>query len=642
MSIRNIGIFAHVDAGKTTLTEQLLLLAGSIRQAGSVDKGTAHTDDLPVERRRGISVRASCVALTWKGVRIHLIDTPGHTDFSAEIERSLWALDAAVLAVDACRGVQPQTETLFAAFRNQGLPCLVFINKSDRPEADPEKVLRQLKRRLKAPFVSLWDDEALTEYVCGADDGMLEKYVSGLGPDREEVLESFSALSCSGQAHAVLYGSALKGTGVEALLDAMVRFLPAPAAVSGHLCAVAFAACQDRLMGRGLWVRVFGGRLENRMPLDVLRGTDPVTGEKVWAQHKISQIRDASGQDTGVLNAGEVGTVYGLGDLTIGYVFGDEALLPRQIRPGTLKAPLITVQVLPQRKEDMQALREACRTLSLEDPLLQARYEKATGELRMQVMGKIQLEILKETLETRFGLGAVFGEPRVIYKETIASRATGFVAYTMPKPCWAVLQFDICPAPRGSGVSYTSMVPARDILPRYQHQVEQALPKALSQGRLGWEVTDVSVTLVGGNHHLIHTHPLDFIVATPMGIQDGLKRGGSVLLEPILEMRFVMPPECIGRVMSDVQLMRGEVTQTESDEDAVTLTALVPVASSMDYPETFASLTGGRGSMSASLHSYRDCPLALGAECPRRGVDPLDSAKYILAARSALEGDIYD
>ena len=242
MSIRNIGIFAHVDAGKTTLTEQLLLLAGSIRQAGSVDKGTAHTDDLPVERRRGISVRASCVALTWKGVRIHLIDTPGHTDFSAEIERSLWALDAAVLAVDACRGVQPQTETLFAAFRNQGLPCLVFINKSDRPEADPEKVIRQLKRRLKAPFVPLWDDEALTEYVCGADDGMLEKYVSGLGPDREEALECFSALSRSGRAHAVLYGSALKGTGVYDLLDAMVRFLPAPAAVSEHLCAVAFAA----------------------------------------------------------------------------------------------------------------------------------------------------------------------------------------------------------------------------------------------------------------------------------------------------------------------------------------------------------------------------------------------------------------
>ena len=642
MSIRNIGIFAHVDAGKTTLTEQILLLAGTIRQAGSVDKGTAHTDDLPVERRRGISVRASCVSVNWKGVLINLIDTPGHSDFSAEIERSLWALDAAVLVVDACRGVQPQTETLFAAFRDQNLPCLIFINKADRPEADVERVLKQLNRRLKASCVPLWDEDALTEYVCGTDDALLEEYLSGTLPARETLFDRFSELSRSGQAHPVLSGSALKGQGVDALLDAAVRFLPPPPPGSKELCAVAFAVSQDKTMGRGLWIRVFGGKLENRMPLDILAGTDKTTGESVYAQQKISQIRSASGQDTGILNAGEVGTVYGLGDLRIGYVFGNDALLPRKVQPGKLKTPLITVQVLPQRAEDLQALRQACQTLSLEDPLLQARFEKATGELRMQVMGKIQLEILKETLKSRFGLDADFGEPRVIYKETIASRATGFVAYTMPKPCWAILEFDIKPGPRGSGVKYASAVPGKDIMPRYQHQVRQALPKALSQGRLGWEVTDVDITLVGGNHHLIHTHPLDFIVATPMGIQDGLRRGGGVLLEPILQMRFIMPPECIGRVISDVQQMRGEVTETESDEDVVTLTALVPVAASMEYSETFASLTGGRGSMSASLHSYRECPLELGATAPRRGVDPLDTAKYILAARSALEGDIYD
>ena len=257
-------------------------------------------------------------------------------------------------------------------------------------------------------------------------------------------------------------------------------------------------------------------------------------------------------------------------------------------------------------------------------------------------MGKVQLEILQETLETRFGIRARFGDPTVIYRETIRQKATGFVAYTMPKPCWAILEFEIEPGERGSGVTYESRVAGRDILLRYQHQVEQALPQALSQGRLGWQVTDVHITLTGGNHHLIHTHPLDFIVATPMGIQDGLRRGGSVLLEPILEARFWMPAEYLGRVISDVQMMRGEVTDTEADEETVTLTALIPAASSMDYPTVFASVTGGKGGMSTALHSYRECPQELGATARRRGVDPLDTAKYILAARSALEGNIYD
>jgi ribosomal protection tetracycline resistance protein len=211
----------------------------------------------------------------------------------------------------------------------------------------------------------------------------------------------------------------------------------------------------------------------------------------------------------------------------------------------------------------------------------------------------------------------------------------------MPKPCWAIMRFVIKPGPRGSGVRFRSEVPVRDILPRYQHQVEQALPLALAQGRLGWQVTDVKITLTGGNHHLIHTHPLDFIVATPMGIQDGLRRAGSVLLEPVLEITFTVPSGSAGRIISDVQQMRGEIADTAADGETVTMRALVPAAACMDYPVQFASVTGGRGSMSTSLHGYRECPPELGCTAPRRGVDPLDTARYILAARSALEGEIF-
>ncbi len=642
MAVRNIGIFAHVDAGKTTLSEQILLRAGRLRQAGSVDRGTAFTDSMDVEKRRGISVRATCVSFDWQGTLVRLIDTPGHTDFSSEIERSFWAIDAAVLVVDAAQGVQPQTETLFAALSAQGLPLLFFLNKMDRPGADAEKVLRQIGKRLTPRAVPLWDRERMLDAVCSSDDALMEAYLNGAEPKEAEVRNLLAALTARGEAFPALCGSALRGEGIDALLDAAVALLPGPDTSCEELCGVAFAAVTDPAMGRGLWVRLYGGRLENRMPIDLKTGTDKITGQEIVVQRKITQIRSEAGQDIGNLTAGGIGILYGLGEAEIGYVFGREDRLPRKVQPGLFREPLITVQVIPEKPEQMNALREACAVLSAEDPLLRSRYYSATGELQLQVMGKVQLEIVEELLLSRFSLSVRFGEPTVLYRETIRERAHGFIAYTMPKPCWAVLEFDIAPGPRGSGVTFSSVVPGRDILPRYQHQVEQALPQALSQGRLGWQVTDVQITLVGGNHHLIHTHPLDFIVATPMGIQDGLRRGGSVLLEPILEIRFVLPDEYVGRIISDVSLMRGSVTASSSEDGVTSMTAEIPAASSLDYSVTFAAATSGRGSMSARLKGYEECPTELGRTAPRRGVDPLDTAKYILAARNALEGNIYD
>ena len=359
-------------------------------------------------------------------------------------------------------------------------------------------------------------------------------------------------------------------------------------------------------MGRGLWVRLYGGRLENRMPIDLKTGTDKITGQEIVVQRKITQIRSDAGQDIGHLTAGGIGILYGLGEAEIGHVFGREDLLPRKVQPGLFREPLITVQVIPEKPEQMNALREACAVLSAEDPLLRSRYYSATGELQLQVMGKVQLEIVEELLLSRFSLSVRFGEPTVLYRETIRERAHGFIAYTMPKPCWAVLEFDIAPGPRGSGVTFASVVPGRDILPRYQHQVEQALPQALSQGRLGWQVTDVQIT------------------------------------QPILEVRFVLPDEYVERIISDVSMMRGNVTASSSEDGVTSMTAEIPAAASLDYSVTFAAATSGRGSMSTRLKGYEECPTELGRTAPRRGVDPLDTAKYILAARNALEGNIYD
>ena len=638
--MRNIGIFAHVDAGKTTLSEQLLVRSGKLRAAGSVDRGTAFTDDLPIERRRGISIRASCVAFPWKGEEIRLIDTPGHTDFSAEIERSFWALDAAVLLIDAAKGVEPQTQALFSALRDQGLPFLLFLNKLDRPGADCEKVIAQIEKRLTRAVLPLWEREKAAEVAASSDEALLERYLEGEEIPESVLTEKLAVLVRSGEVTPVLRGSALRGEGVDELLDAIVDLLPGPEKGEA-LCGVAFSTARDPRMGRGLWVRLFGGRLEARMALEIEAGEDPTTGETRRTQRKITSLRSANGRDADALESGDVGIVFGLGDLPIGYVFGDASLLPRKVSPGLLREPLITAGVFPNKPEELEALRLACAELSAEDPLLSAQYLPELSQVQIRVMGKVQLEILEETFRTRFGLEVTFGEPKIIYRETIREKARGFVAYTMPKPCWAILEFELEPAERGSGVSYSSAVAARDILPRYQHQVADTIPRALSQGRLGWQATDLKITLVGGGHHLIHTHPLDFIVATPMAIQDGLRNGGSVLLEPILEAKFYVPLELIGRVMSDVLAMRGETVSTASDEESASLTALIPASESLDYPTAFASFTSGRGSMSTRLFGYRECPLELGETAPRRGVDPLDRAKYILAARSALDGNIF-
>jgi len=639
--IRNIGIFAHVDAGKTTLSEQLLAHAGAIRVKGSVDSGTAHTDTLPVERRRGISVKATCVSFRHKDVQINLIDTPGHVDFTAEVERSLWALDAAILVVCAVEGVQPQTEVLFNAMAEQHIPVVFFLNKTDRAGADPQRVLGQIHRLLTKNAVILSDAEAVTELICDKDDTLFERYLNGETFEESFLRQRLCRLSRNAEAYPVLCGSALRDEGVAPLLDAIVDFFPAPRAYDS-LCGVVFAAQHDRSLGRGVWIRLFGGSLENRMSVALPAGTDPITGEEKTESVKISQIFDPEGNPAGKLLPGGIGIVYGLGNISIGHVLGNAALLPRRVEPGRLRTPLITVQVIPEKPEQMQALHQACTVLSGEDPLLRAEYIRSLNELHLQVMGTIQLEVLEELLLTRFDLKVTFTPPAIIYRETVSRNCEGFVAYLAPKPCWAILKFRIDPAPRGSGVTFKSEVPVRTVKAQYQNQVAQAIPLALNQGRLGWQVTDVNITLIDGGDHQFHTHPLDFIVATPMAIQDGLRNGGSTLLEPILDVRFLLPPESVGRVISDVSTMRGEVLDSFSDGERMILNARIPVQSSLDYSITLASFTGGRGAMSVRLHGYRECPLELGATARRRNVDPLDTSKYILAARSALEGGIFD
>lgn len=634
--MRNIAIFAHVDAGKTTVSEQLLSHAGAIRQTGKVDDGTAHTDRLAVEKRRGISVQASGALFQWQGEDINLIDTPGHSDFSAEVERSLWATDGAILIISAAEGVQPQTEVLFRALREHHIPTLLFFNKTDREGADVQSALSSFRQLLSPGGCLLENRENIMEILAEYDDQVMEHYLSGdVYPD-EVLFPLVKKAMGDMRIFPALQGSALKDVGIPALLDAICTFLPEPdGKPDGDLCAIVFAANQDPLLGRGVQVRLFSGTLQNRDAI-------PYKDE----QRKITQIRlpspDGRGKDAGKLTAGQIGTLYGLSDLPVGTVIGNAALLPRSIHLGSLKEPLIAVKAEPADPLKAHEMRKALQILAGEDPLLQVRYYRETQETTLQAMGHMQLEILEETMRTRFSLPCTFSRPQLLYRETLAQPAEGFVAYTMPKPCWAIMNLYMEPLPPGSGVQFESKVSPRDIALRYQHQVENALPLALKQGMRGFEVTDIRITLTGGNHHEVHTHPLDFVVATPMAVMDGLRRGGTRLMEPVLKTFLLVPETFGGRVMSDVTKMRGQVIASQLMGTSLRIEALIPAIHALPYADTLLQLTGGRGGMTTQLHSYQYAPDDVTDTLPRHGVNPLDTAKYILAARSALEGDIFD
>jgi ribosomal protection tetracycline resistance protein len=649
----NVGIFAHVDAGKTTTTEHILYESGRIRALGSVDTGTALTDSMDVERQRGISVRAALASFEWKGVQINLVDTPGHVDFLSEVERSLRVMDCAVLILSAVEGVQAQSEMIWNALRKLGIPTLIFMNKMDRVGADPEAVLAQARNYLSSDIIpvqqpigkeqeyieaiDLWGRDAdpaiqteLLEALAERDEDLLETYMSGSPIDLAAWKKYMKTASASGRFFPVVYGVAAKGLGITALLDAMVEYFPrAGGNVEGAVSGIVYNIQRDKSMGRMAFVRLYEGMIRNR---------DTVMNYTQDIQGKVTQIRKVEGgrtEDVGALEAGDIAVLYGLSGVRIGDVLGHPEAIPAEAK---LAVPLLTVRVFWGTDMDDHKVIGALQELADEDPLLDTQWLQDERELHIKVMGPIQLEILNSVLEERYGLKVTFGQPSVIYKETPASIGEGFIAYTMPKPCWAILRFQIEPGPPGSGLVYDSIVRSSDLLPQYQSETARRVPEALQQGLYGWEVTDLKVTLIEGQHHVWHTHPLDFAVATPMGIMDGLARVGTKLLEPILQVRIVVPEENGGRVMNDLVQMRGTFDPPVLQGERMIIEGRLPLATSLDYPVTLSSYTKGRSTFTSFFAGYEECPPDVSAERTRRGVNPLDQAKYILSVRKALQG----
>lgn len=655
---RNVGIFAHVDAGKTTTTEHILFESGRTRMLGSVDDGTAVTDWLDIEKERGISVRAATTSYTWKGVHVNLVDTPGHVDFLSEVERSLRVMDGAVLVISAAEGVQAQTELIWSALRKLHIPTLIYVNKMDRTGIDEVALLQDIRKYLSEDAVPVQQplgrerdfagvesllvpgsaaglggsavSIALQESLAERDETLLPRYLEGEAIGVEEWKQATVSLTGACGLFPVLYGASGRGLGVTELMDAIADYLPAPCGDPEEaLSGIVFKIERDKTMGRMAFVRLYAGELHNR---DTVRNFTQQTEEKVTQIRKVDGGRS---EDVGVLTAGDIAAVCGMTNVRIGDILGSPESIPAEAK---LAVPLLTVRVHWDNEANYPKTVQALQELADEDPLLDVQWLQSERELHIKVMGQIQLEMLTSVLQSRFGLAVRFDKPSVIYKETPKRAGEGFIAYTMPKPCWAILRFRIEPAPRGSGLHYEADVRAEDLLPQYQNEVARRVPEALSQGLYGWEVVDLNVKLVEGQHHVWHTHPLDFAVATPMGIMNGLDSVGTRLLEPVLSFRISVPEENAGRVMNDLVQMRGTFDPPVLQGDRMTIAGRVPLAESMEYATELSSMTKGRGAMVTFFAGYEECPEGFIAERTRIGVNPLDQSKYILSVRKALQG----
>ena len=507
----NIGILAHVDSGKTTLTEQLLYLTGAIRNAGSVDAGTTATDSLSVEKQRGISVRTSTASAEWKGVTINIIDTPGHIDFAGEVERAISALDYAVVIVSAVEGVRAHTENILKSLDAAKLPRIIFINKTDRTGADTSRVINELKS------ISSQSHLVLTEFAEGSSDNPKVKMIDGdtfrfnatealadicdeaadaflsdevLSQERAEELVRQEISSC--RLTPVVFGSAKYSIGIEELADALVKYMPdAKRRKTDDLCGIIFKIEHDKSLGKISHIRLFGGEIANRDEVELFAPEEKITVQsdaveieaKPPVKEKVSQIKKFCGArstDTGIIKSGDVAAVCGLPSAKTGHFIGSVAVS----ESAKLVNPFLRVKVTPSDSDPLKvpALAAALGELSDEEPYIDAKWENGQKEITISTTGRIQLEVLGNLLKERYDLSAEFSPPTVIYKETPSAKGFAKARYTMPKPCWAVVEFLFEPMPRGYGVSYHGRLPSNQCFYRYQSHIRTSFNSCLEQG----------------------------------------------------------------------------------------------------------------------------------------------------------------
>ena len=604
-----VGLAAHVDAGKTTLSESMLFLSGAVRRQGRVDHGDTWLDTEEMEKERGITIFSKEARLVRNRTEITLIDTPGHTDFSGETERAVSVMDAAVLVISAPEGVQPHTRALWKILKENRVPVLFFLNKTDQLAGSPEAVLESIRRELSDAAVAFPDPDP--EKIAMCDERCLDVFLrEGEIPDR-----MIYSLVASRRLFPCFSGSALKNEGVDALLDFLAS-LDLKKEYPASFGARVYKVARDARNARLAFMKITGGTLKAR---DLLTLKSP-EGETLWAE-KAAEIRLYSGaRYTAVPEAaaGQVCAVLGLSKACPGDSLGTD-----DGRPTRLMRPCYACRLVPAPGTDPHYVLDCLRTLEEEEPLIRVHYIEAKREIRVHSMGDVYLEVLRRQLKDRFGIEAEFTDTSVLYRETIEAPVEGAGHYE-PLRHYAEVHLLLSPLPRGSGLQFDSAVHVDDLSLNWQRLIMTHLREKTHAGVLtGSPITDMRITLVAGKAHLKHTEGGDFRQATYRALRQGLMKAKSILLEPWMSLDFVLPEENIGRVMSDLTAMGGRFeAPADTGNGLLRLAAAAPARACTSYGRDVNIFTKGRGSLNASFLDWEPC-----ADAERviaeKGYDPL-------------------
>ena len=587
-----IGMTAHVDSGKTTLSEAMLYTAGEIRKLGRVDHGDAFLDTDPIERSRGITIFSKQAVLRLGENEYTLLDTPGHVDFSAETERALRVLDYAVLVISGTDGVQSHTETLWRLLKRYNVPTFIFVNKMDISFLEKESLANELKRKLAAGCAELSPGrprDELFEELAECSEDMMNSFLE-TGEISDQLI---STAITQRELFPVVYGSALRLKGVEELLKLIDKYtvMPEPQPEFG---ALIYKITTDEQGARLTHMKITGGSLRVKSVLEC--------GGK---SEKVNQIRVYSGTKFTAVDAAPTGTLCAVTGLTAGSA--GEGLGTESSSPAPLLEPVLTYRIILPVKTDIPSALDKLKTLSDEDPMLRIVWNEQLKEIHIQLMGEIQLEILKSVIAERFGLNVDFDEGSIAYKETIEAPVEG-VGHYEPLRHYAEVHLLLEPAERGTGLHFFTDCRKDDLDINWQRLILTHLEEKQHIGVLtGSPITDMKITVVAGKAHIKHTEGGDFRQATYRAVRQGLRSAKSVLLEPWYEFRLTVPQECTGRAMTDLQRMNGNIEPPETVGDETIFTGSAPVSELRGYQGEVTGYTRGKGRLSCIPKGYFPC-----------------------------------
>ena len=634
MNIINIGILAHVDAGKTTLTERLLYASGTISEPGSVEKGTTRTDTMFLERQRGITIQTAVTSFQWHSCKVNIVDTPGHMDFLAEVYRSLAVLDGAILVLSAKDGVQAQTRVLFHALRKLNIPTIIFINKIDQVGIDLEGVYQSVRDKLSADIiikqtVSLSSKVTLTENtnaevwdsVIENNDELLAKYIAGESISQEELAQEEQRRVQDASLLPVYHGSAKNGLGIQQLMDAVIGlFQPTKeqgsAALCGSVFKVEYTDCGQRLV----YLRLYSGTLR-------LRDTVALAGRE---KLKITEMRIPSKGEivrTDTAHKGEI-VILPSDSLRLNDILGDKTQLPREMW-SDVPFPMLRTTITPKTAEQRDRLLDALTQIADTDPLLHYEVDSTTHEIILSFLGRMQLEVVSALLTEKYKIETAVKEPTVIYLERPLKVASHTIHIEVPpNPFWASIGLSVTPLPLGSGVKYESRVSLGYLNQSFQNAVMDGIRYGLEQGLCGWNVTDCKICFEYGLYYSPVSTPADFRSLAPIVLEQALKKSGTQLLEPYLSFTLYAPQEYLSRAYHDAPKYCATIETAQIKKDEVVFTGEIPARCIQAYRTDLAFYTNGRSVCLTELKGYQ-ATVGEPVIQPRRPNSRLDKVRHM-------------